>query len=284
MTGTSANSRYYLTTDKTCSACPSSCAKCTATACSECDAGYGLSTDKKSCVVCSTLTKIDNCMLCDDAQSDGNATCTACSNGYYLADDNSYCNLTSLLGANCDDIQDHAPECDTCDSSEVWTLEYDDDEDDFTYPKRCAMECYQCGSATIDASGNVIITGDPEVCNPKKNINMTETVMCKEGACGVAIQFDTDGKTMLGVARGCSSNITEIREIMEEVRTSTKKREQEKERSGCLKDENNKNALCGYLCYDTELCNNEYYGAAGTVYASVMVVMGALIYSLSNTL
>jgi len=272
-----AAARYFVTTEKTCSACSSSCAKCSASGCSECDAGYGLATDK-SCVVCSTLTKVDNCLLCDDAQSDGNATCTACASGYFLADDNSFCNLTSLLGPHCTDIKDLGPECEGCVSGEGWQIDVS------ILPMRCAMECKSCGSTTIDANGNEVVTGDPAVCNPEENINITGTTMCNEGACRIFVKYNGDEEETQAY-RGCASNVTQVREIVASNKDIKNEEERnEKAQSTCILDENQKKIQCEFICFGKKECNKDHYGAAGTVYASLMVVMGALVYSFSLTL
>ena len=128
-----------LMTDNTCKPCTESignCAMCKyaseAVTCTQCDSGYGLSSDGMTCLSCTALHA--SCTNCVDDDDDGSAdTCTACENG--LALKSGVCSSCSKEMANCAE----------CSSAKVCTK----CADGFGV-KEAGAGCFACGEHTGD--------------------------------------------------------------------------------------------------------------------------------------
>jgi hypothetical protein len=162
---------YALDANKACVKCPANCESCSASSCKECNSGYALSGDRKTCVACSSAA-FENCALCTsiDAASD-KANCTACASGYVLEDEEQHlsCKSTSSLSCGSGSIYDNDPECSSC--AEGFQL-IDD--------HKCAKMCYSCGNPE---SGEFVAVDQCTI--PAGNATATDAklIPCFSGVC-----------------------------------------------------------------------------------------------------
>lgn len=169
----------YTVVGGLCEACPLNCEECSSTTtCDECVSGYGLNFQKTGCVDCATLTKIENCMHCEDhpAYANDTAGCKRCNSGFYLKDnlrngtDAACMAVADESTLNCGDgvmVIDKPPMC-LKDSCVVGFM---------NRMGRCVKECLRCGDTRI---GSRVA---PDQCETDNSTGQAMYDYCEDGVC-----------------------------------------------------------------------------------------------------